>query len=167
MPRPALTAERLRELLHYDPETGVFVWLVSRNANRAPEGAEAGWLDDRGARMIEVDQRNYKAHRLAWLYVHGCWPKGVVDHRNTAPGDNRIDNLRDVTQFVNMQNRRAARKGSRSGLIGAHWRERDKNWRSSVYADGKVHRLGSFDTAEEAHAAYVAAKRRLHEGCTI
>jgi hypothetical protein len=167
-----LTAERLRELLNYDPETGVFTWRAARNSNRAPEGKIAGWIESpqkygKQRRSIEVDQRNYKAHRLAWLYMNGEWPKRVVDHINGDSLDNRIANLRDVSQLTNIQNERAGRRNSRSGLIGAHWVARDSTWSSHIKYAGRLLSLGRFETPEAAHAAYLEAKRRLHKGCTI
>jgi hypothetical protein len=163
-----VTAERLRELLNYNHETGVFTWLVTAGRRRA--GNEAGWLTNGHngiRRTIEVEQRNYKAHRLAWFYVNGKWPCGVIDHINGNPADNRIENLRDVTQKVNIQNEKVARKKTKSGLLGAHWIERDKKWAANIRVDGRTIRLGAFQSPEEAHYVYLEAKRRLHEGCTI
>lgn len=159
-----LTAERLRELLNYDPETGEFERRMSVS-NRAQAGAKAGCRDRGGYLLVRLDKRLFKAHRLAWLYVHGEWPKGDIDHINGVTSDNRISNLRDVTRRVNLQNKRVG--AGRSGLIGAHWFEHGQCWQSSIRADGKNIALGLFNTAEEAHAAYVAAKRKLHEGCTL
>jgi hypothetical protein len=164
-----LTAERLRELLHYDPETGVFTWRVT--SGKANNGAPAGWIGSsdgvRQVVLIGISHRNYKAHRLAWLHTYGAWPVGVIDHINGDPLDNRISNLRDTSQQVNSQNQRRARSDSKSGLLGAYWDERDRCWKSHIKADGRLKWLGRFDTPEEAHAAYLAAKRKLHEGCTI
>lgn len=168
MAKSDLTANRLRELLKYDSETGSFTWIVCRG--KANSSKNAGWIRKEtgphaARRVIEVDQQNHFAHRLAWLYVHGDWPIGVIDHINGNTLDNRIQNLRDVSQRINQQNRR--KTSSRSGLLGAHWRERDKKWSSAIVVGGKAIHLGIFETAETAHAAYVAAKRKLHEGCTI
>jgi hypothetical protein len=170
MAKADLSAERLRELLHYDPETGVFTWRISRR--KVQPGKVAGWVQSPGAphkprRCIEVDQRNYKAHRLAWLYQHGTWPDGVIDHKNGDSLDNRIGNLRDVSQKVNIQNERQGRRHSVSGLLGAHWDASRSAWSSSIRVNGLLRNLGRFSTAEEAHQAYIAAKRELHEGCTI
>jgi len=118
-----------------------------------------------GYRRVSVDSRRYLAHRCAWLYVHGEWPAGLIDHINTEKGDNRIANLRCVPEQLNHENIRKPKRNNQSGFLGvvAH----QGKWRASVTHKRRVHRVGMFDTPEEAHAAYVAAKRRLHEGCTI
>jgi hypothetical protein len=127
----------------------------------------AGWTARRGIRFIEIDQRNYKAHRLAWLYVHGVWPTGEIDHRNGDPRDNRIANLRDVTHAVNLQNLTKPRAGCKSGMLGAQWDASRQKWKASIRTQGASKHLGRFDTPEEAHEAYKNAKRKLHDGCTI
>lgn len=166
MAKADLTAERLRELLDYDPETGLLTYRVDRR-NGSKAGDVAGWTAQRGIRVIEVDQKNYKAHRLAWLHVNGSWPQGDIDHINGDPADNRLVNLRDVPHLLNLQNRRKPRSGSKAGILGAQWDAARGKWKSSIRAQGKVTHLGRFDTAEEAQQAYLHAKRRLHDGCTI
>lgn len=90
-----LTAERLRELLSYDPETGWFTWRVTRSSNgRADAGSRAGALRSDGYRHVTVDQHKYKEHRLAWLYMTGKWPEADLDHKNNTRDDNRFSNLR-------------------------------------------------------------------------
>lgn len=179
MSKSALTAERLRELLHYDPKTGVFVrkQMKSRYGTTAPNSRysmkAAGCLSSKhgpsaGYVKISVDGRRYFAHRLAWLYVYGAWPSGTVDHINGDRSDNRIENLRDVAHYVNIQNQRKVSVGNKySSLLGAHWSITRKKWRSSIMVKLCPIHLGWFDTDEEAHQAYLTAKRRLHEGCTI
>lgn len=159
-----LTAARLRELLSYDPDTGIFTWRKSGKGRNT--GVPAGCFDkSNGYVAIYIDyQKNY-AHRLAWLYANGCWPDGEIDHRDGVRTNNRLMNLRVVTRVVNMQNRRTANSVSASGLLGAY-RKRDR-WVSHLRVNGAIVRLGSFPTAEAAHAAYVAAKRLHHAGCTI
>lgn len=166
-----LSADRVREILNYDADTGVFTYKIDRR-NGSKAGDVAGWITKPVAghkprRVIEIDQMNYKAHRLAWLYVHGEWPIGVIDHRNGDALDNSIANLRDTTQTVNLQNRHAANSNSSSKLLGAYWNKGRNVWKSQIKAGGKLRFLGTFDTAEDAHMAYLSAKRRLHEGCTI
>ena len=116
--------------------------------------------------MICIDYRRYYAHRLAWFYVHGEWPK-VVDHWNGKRDDNRLENLRDANDSINAQNRREATPGNTSGLLGVSWNTRDKKWVAQIRIDGKNTQIGRFDDALEGHRAYVAAKRQQHEGCTI
>ena len=113
-----------------------------------------------------IDEREYSAHRLAWLYVHGAWPTGQIDHINGDRGDNRISNLRDVTPALNTQNqRRAARSNKSSGLLGVTANR--GRWLAQISIGGKSRNLGRYATPEEAHAVYVAAKRVLHAGCTL
>lgn len=97
-----LTHSRLCELLHYDPHTGVFRWAVDRARVRA--GDVAGCYDCNGYRTIRIDGYDYFAHRLAWFFVHASWPVAVIDHLNRRRYDNRLSNLRDVTQSENLRN---------------------------------------------------------------
>lgn len=165
-----LTAERLREVLDYDPETGVFTWRV-KLSNRALAGAVAGTLNQRwGYTYISIDSTLYRACRLAWMWMLGEWPNGNIDHLNGVRNDDRFVNLRDVSQSVNMQNIRGAHGNSHSGLLGAsmmHNRRGTKPWAARIVVDGRPRHLGYFSSGEEAHEAYIAAKRKLHEGCTI
>lgn len=162
----SITAERLREILSYDTESGVFVWKVSRGPLNA--GMKAGSVDTRGHLQICIDRRLYQAHRLAWLYVNGKWPNKHIDHINGDKTDNRIANLRDVTHAVNLQNqRRAPSSNKTSGLLGVSWKKANLRWCAQIQVNDKKMHLGLFDTAEAAHAAYVVAKRQLHEGCML
>lgn len=157
-----LTAQRLRDLLHYDPETGIFTHRCVAGPRNPGDLAGHAW---KGYWRVGVDYRTYTAHRLAWLYVTGNWPAAVIDHINGDGRDNRFCNLRDVSRQTNSENRRAAK--AKAGLLGAHFVAHAKLWRSMIATSGKRMHLGYFSTAEEAHSAYVAAKRRLHKGCTI
>ena len=163
------TAEKLRELLHYDPETGVFTRRVQTGGRYgAAVGTVAGTLIDAGYVMISVMSKQYRAHRLAWLYVTGEWPAGEVDHRDGVRANNAWKNLRDVPPTTNRQNQRRAMSNSKTGLLGASYSARDRRFVARIKdAAGKYRSLGGFDTAEQAHAAYVSAKRQLHAGCTI
>ncbi len=155
-----LTAERLRELLDYNQHTGEFVWRVSCRGTKA--GDIAGSSGNEGRRHITIGYARFKAHRLAWLYVHGVWPKGLIDHINGTPSDNRIDNLREATVSENQCNQKVAHSHNKTGLLGAHWREDKNKYRSRISIDGREVFLGYFDTAEDAHKAYVCAKNTLH-----
>lgn len=160
-----LTQARLRELLHYDPETGVFTRLVARKGPKAWVGCVAGSPDRKGYTSIVIDQERHAAHRLAWFYVHGSWPDGQIDHINGVKDDNRLANLRVVSNQVNGQNSRVARSSNRVGLLGVTpWKKR---FRASIYINGRSVYLGLFAEPEQAHAAYVEAKRQIHPGCTI
>ena len=120
-----LTQLRLKELLDYDPETGVFTWIKPRTG--VPLGAEAGSMTHDGYRRIVVDQQEYRAHRLAWLYVYGEMPSGVIDHINRVRDDNRISNLRDVTCRVNSHNH-GGYDTNRSGVTGVWWVKSNKRY---------------------------------------
>ena len=161
-----VTVEQLREMLHYEPETGELTWLVSPAAV-VRAGDRAGFTSGKGYRYVTLRGKPYPAHRVIWAHAHGELPQGNVDHINGDRQDNRLANLRDVPPKVNSQNRRAATKPD--ALLGVHGpRLRYRNpWSAKICVDGRSVHLGSFPTAEAAHEAYVAAKRRLHAGCTI
>lgn len=167
MAKADLTAQRLRELVTYDPDTGVFKRRVAtgfRGQHKA--GAILGSQNTKAGHLcMTVDAKRYLAHRLAWLYVRGSWPNGLIDHINGDSCDNRFENLREATYSRNSQNQRSAHIDSKSGLLGVHpYRNR---FVASIWHSGRSNHLGVFDTAEEAHASYIEAKRRLHPGCTI
>jgi len=163
-----LTAERLREMLQYDPDTGVFTWIVGSIRN--PAGSTAGTTRST-YQTISIQYVRHFAHRLAWLHYYGEWPKGNLDHIDHDTRNNRIHNLRDVSQAGNMQNQIRAMSHNLSGLLGVSKRVRGKRGTVTYYArikvGKKVRHLGCFACPHEAHAAYVEAKRRLHETCTI
>lgn len=159
-----LSADRLRELLHYDQSTGIFTWAKD-GARTIRAGNVAGYPKGRGYWMIHVDGRMHLSHRLAWLHVTGKWPTGQIDHINGDRGDNRIANLRDVPQSTNQQNQRRAHATSQSGVLGV---SKVGNWfKARIRENGQLKNLGKFGSAEDAHAAYLARKRQIHAGCTI
>ena len=155
LPRP-----RLQEILVYDPASGDFFWRVQRGSRSDLVGKPAGWLHRTGYRHIEIDGKHYAAHRLAWLYVYGDWPKAQIDHINRTKSDNRITNLRLANNRQNGANSKA--KPSFSGLKGAHWHSRDKKWFAHIWHNGKRVCLGHFPTANAAHDAYCAVAKKLH-----
>ena len=149
-----VTQDRLKNLLTYHPDTGGFTWRVTKG--RAKAGQSAGATDAYGYRVIRVDGVLYKAHRLAWLYAHGEWPSGVIDHVNRCPGDNRLKNLRAVTQSENSHN---SGRNSISGVPGVRWRKDRNRWCAQIRVGYKVHALGSFTSKEEA----VEARRKAEQ----
>lgn len=161
-----LDAARLRELVTYDPETGIFKRRV-RLGNNTPMDAPCGTPMKRGELQFSVDGKNYYAHRLAWLYMTGEWPRELIDHFDTNPGNNRWSNLREAGPTVNCQNRRKPSKANQSGFLGVSPCKSTGRWRAAICVDRKQKQLGRFDTPEQAHAAYLAAKRQLHEGNTL
>ena len=156
---PLITQARLKELVSYDPETGVMLCLT-RRAHRCPVGSIAGNPGTDGHLKAKFEGRMYLIHRLAWLYMTGDWPRHQIDHINGNPADNRWPNLRDVPQAINNQNQRKPQRINKTGFLGVVCR--DGRYTSKL---GK--HLGSFNTGEEAHAAYLKAKRANHPGCTI
>ena len=179
MAKTDLTAQIVRELLHYDPETGVFTWLPRRleffskemyakTWNTQFAGKEARGLSN-GYLSIRVLNRAYWSHRLAWLYMHGEWPLGFIDHINGDKHDNRIQNLRDVSRQTNAQNLRVAPKKCSNTPLGVFFNHRKivRRFSASIMVLGKTKHLGYFDTEVEAHNAYLNAKRQHHQGCTI
>lgn len=165
-PVTEVTLEQVKKLFSYDPDSGVFTRLIS-TSRCVKVGQVAGSMNGDGYLQVKIDGHRYTMHRLAWLYVNGEWPKGVIDHLNGHRADNRIANLRDTTQKVNAQNKHKARSDSASRLLGVYKEKRGRRYRSHIWIDGRLHVIGYFDTKEEAHAAYVETKRLKHEGCTI
>lgn len=174
-----LTAARLRELLHYDPESGVFTWthrpialfskaMYAKTWNTKFAGKRAQGISN-GYYSIRIENRAYWSHRLAWLYVHGNWPAGEIDHINGAKLDNRLCNLRDVSRTANQQNQRDRTGPNKTLPLGVCKLSRNlmRPYKASVGKDGVTRHLGYFATAAEAHDAYLNAKREMHEGCTI
>ena len=155
-----VTAEYLRDILDYSPETGLFTWRVAPNG-RIKIGQRAGSPDTGGHLQIRINKRFYRAHRLAWLYVHGEWPPEDIDHINSERADNRLCNLRPATRAQNCQNSRLYRSNT-SGFKGVVWHARGSKWSARIRANGRVHHLGRYTTAEAAHAAYVAAAVKYH-----
>jgi hypothetical protein len=163
MAKSDLTADFVRQTFDYDPTTGLLVRKTSSGGQRA--GAVVSCRDKHGYITVMIRGRNYMAHRLAWLHVYGTWPSRGLDHINGNRADNRICNLRDVCQSVNMQNQRKARSNNKCGLLGV-CRNRDR-WRATIKDGPRVRHLGTFDTPEQAHESYLIAKRALHIGGTL
>ena len=165
MAKVNLTAARLRELLSYDENTGIFIWQVS--TGRVKPGTVAG-NPNHGHVRLQIDGSEYWAHRLAWLYVYGVWPTQQIDHINGIRSDNRILNLRDVSHSANQQNQRRPQSDNKtSSYLKVSRRTRSNRWRATITVNGKQKDIGLFDTEIEAHEAYKVQKRILHPGCTI
>lgn len=166
MKRDVVTADHLREVLGYDPLTGLFTWRQSLRGPRSA-GRLAGCVDRKGYIVICIDGVSCMAHRLAFLYMTGEWPDALVDHVDGVKGNNRWANLRASDSVLNAQNRRKPRSGNTAGALGVSWHKRRRRFRAEITVSGRCHWLGWFKDREEAAAAYLSAKRRLHESCSI
>lgn len=156
-----LSAEALRSLLDYDPQTGHFTYRQRRGPRRA--GEIAGWLGAQGYWLIHIDGRDYLAHRLAFLHMTGATPEQMVDHRNGKRADNRWRNLRKASRAMNAHNqKKAARSNRSSGLLGVT--RKGGRWQAQIKVGMQQRYLGLHETPEAAHAAYLAAKREMHAG---
>jgi hypothetical protein len=151
-----LTVERLKEVLDYDENTGLFTWRVKHAHSRAIAGAK----DYYGYCVIRVDGVLYKAHRLAWLYTYGEWPVKAIDHKNQIKNDNRILNLREATQSENMHNTRL-RPNNKSGVSGVVWRSDRNKWNARIKVGYKNFNLGLYTDMNDAIQARKAAEKRL------
>ena len=165
MIKKELTQERLKEVLHYDHETGIFTRKI-KTASNTKIGDIAGGLTDQGYSTICIDYKGYRAHRLAWMYLYGYFPK-EIDHINGNRLDNRLCNLREVTRSENNQNHKKLRSNNTTGYVGVSQFKRDNNFLARIVVDGKIKSIGYFDTPEEASEAYLKEKRLLHPACTV
>lgn len=152
-----VTVSRVKAVLIYDPDTGIFRWIDAILHRKHPV---AGSLDTKGYRRIEIDNKIYKAHRLAWLYVTGSWPAAEIDHKNGLRDDNRFCNLREATRAENNANASRLRT-NRSGYKGVTAAYGGKRWTAKIWSNGSSKVLGVFDTKEGAHLAYCAAAKAL------
>lgn len=162
--RGPLTSSRLRELIHYDDESGAFTWRVFRGGRgRSVAGSRAGTLHKvSGYRRICVEREKHYEHRLAFLYMTDAWPQVEVDHRDGKRANNRWKNLRGCTVAENAQNKPATGRGA-SKLVGASRVKGECKWSAYITASRVRKFLGYFTTPEDAHAAYLTAKSTLHK----
>ncbi len=154
-----LTSDRLRTVLNYDSDSGIFTRIYCKKGP-SKVGDIAGAKHSAGYVNIRVDMRRYFAHRLAWMYVHDCWPDGHIDHINGIRNDNRISNLRDVSISTNLQNTTVAHRNNTSGLLGVSARQ--DGYEARISTNGSTKYLGRFETPQLAHEAYLSAKAVLH-----
>lgn len=165
-----LTIERLRAVLDYDPETGEFVWRTRpremfgtdnahRTWNTRYAGTRAG-VSTHGYRKIAIDDAKHYAHRLAWLWMYGQWPKELIDHINGVRDDNRIANLREAGKALNALNTRGVPVGA-TGMRGVT-RHRS-GYMAQINHEGRHFYLGLYKTAEAAGRAYEDAALRLRQ----
>lgn len=163
-----LSCALVRERFNYDPDTGLLTYsgrerehlYPSQRSKRA--GREAGWLDTTGHVNVKINNRGYLAHRVIWLHQTGEWPSGVIDHINGEKTDNRWCNLRLGSQSINIQNLRAAYRGSASGELGVSPSATPGKWMSNIRVNRHLIRLGTYESKEAASAAYLNAKILVH-----
>lgn len=151
------------EQIDYNPNTGELFW--NEKAQPKVRNKPITAKDAKGYIRIKVDGRMLLGHRVAWFKYYGKFPNGVVDHINGNPLDNRIENLRDIPQKINMQNQRSAMIDNATGMLGVS--KKGCRFRAQITVDQKKHYLGTFETPELAHTAYVEAKRKYHIGGTL
>lgn len=153
-----ITQTQLKELLHYDPQTGIFTWKVARGSKAA--GSLAG-TDNRGYLVTRLFRVGYANHRLAWLYMYGKFPELDIDHINRVKHDNRIVNLREATASQNQQNT-TAHRDSTTGVKGVSWSKRSRRYRAAISVGGKRTIIGYYGSISEAAIAYAKAADSLH-----
>lgn len=156
----SITQDELKELLHYDPETGMFTWKSHRGGT-AYKYSVAGRKNTQGYIAIRVKGCRYQAHRLVWLYVNGYLPKYQIDHINGDGSDNRLCNLREATHAENQQNV-SIRSDNTSGFPGVSWHKQAKKWRATIRIKRQKISLGLFSDAALAYEAYLKAKEQYH-----
>lgn len=154
-----ITPDNIRHVFDFCADAGGLFWRISP-IPKVKVGDRAGHHASNGYRNVVYRGKYYGEHRLIWLWVHGKWPDGEIDHINGARSDNKIENLRDVTVTQNNWNSRGKKSGG--GLKGAYRHKRSGMWHSQISQNKKIHYLGFFKTEEDAHAAYVQAATRLH-----
>lgn len=150
----SVTAERVRELLDYDLKSGQLTWRATGRGRRADR--IAGEIDRKGYRLVTIDYVRHYAHHLAWLHVHGQWPKDIVDHIDLDTSNNAIANLREASKAENCQNAKR-RRDNTTGFKGVSFHKQRGKFRATIQVDGKSRHLGLFAAPETAHAAYIAA----------
>ncbi|MCW3678793.1 HNH endonuclease [Burkholderia cenocepacia] len=154
-----ITIERLRELLAYEPATGILRWRVVRGAGRP--GRIAGSVNEIGRVIVRIDRKQFKAHILAWALYYGAWPSQEIDHRDRNPQNNKIRNLRLSTRSQNTCNQGLLARNT-TGFKGVSYHKRRRRYVARIALHGKPMHLGYFTTAKAAHAAYSAAAKELH-----
>lgn len=149
-----ITQSELKELITYDPETGIIKWINSGKGRRLKPTniSDCNYRKD-GYLTITIGKKAYLGHRIAWLYMTGKWPKYFIDHINGDPSDNSFLNLRDLSHQKNHFNRAPK---------GYSYNKQRGNYQARITVDGKNIHLGNYQTKDEAHAAYLIAKPKYH-----
>ena len=146
-PHKDLTQKELKRQLHYNPKTGIFKWIISKRGLSSKK--MCGWKREDGYMIIGVNYKRYYAHRLAWLYVYGEFPKKQIDHINRNKTDNRIENIRDASPSTNNKNK-PLQKNNKSGYKGIYWDTHRNKWVAQIKLNGKQKNLGGFKNIKNA-----------------
>ena len=150
-----ITVDYLREILNYNPDTGIFTWK-KRTTRSDLLGKTAGSPHSSGYISIAILNQKRLAHRLAWLYMTGKWPVNHIDHIDGDKTNNAFSNLRDVTRSENLHNVIKPKKNNKINLLGVSAHQ--GKWRMQIMINGARIRASGFDTPEQAHKAYLDAK---------
>lgn len=160
----SLSLDRLKSLLKYNPDDGLFTWIKkpAARSNRIKPGDIAGCRkNDSGYIVINIDGSSFRAHRLAWFYVHGYWPDGNIDHINNIKDDNRICNIREASDSENGWNTGKPSTNT-SGVKGVSWEKQTKKWLAQCWVSGKHYRVGRFSSFDAAVDAMAKFRERHH-----
>jgi hypothetical protein len=160
-----LTAEKVRNVLRYEPETGSLTWCKRVSKNVKPGDSIDPMRNHGNYVQVQIDKKLYYMHRLSWLHFYGTHPVGRIDHIDGDKTNNRIKNLRDVSVSINAQNQKKPMRNNKSGFLGVN--AVGNRFRAQINVGGVQQYLGTFPTPQDAHAVYLAEKRRSHVGCTI
>ena len=155
---PNLSQKLVKDLFNYDPATGVLV-RVKQTGSRALIG-DTPWKDAYGYLNIAIHGKKYKVHRIIWLWYYGYMPESIVEHKDRNPENNKIDNLREVSQSCNLKNTKV-RIDNTSGIKGVHLDSFTNKWRASISVNGVTKKLGRFQSFEEAVLHRYAAEQCL------
>ncbi|MFA7308089.1 MAG: HNH endonuclease [Hyphomicrobium sp.] len=175
---PEITADYVRSILDYDPETGVFTWkqrppeMFRDTAFRPKEntcdiwntrfsGKISGWPNGHGYIEFSILGKKCLAHRIAWLYMTGEWPKHQIDHVDCDRSNNTFSNLRKATHGENQRNC-GVKANNTSGHKGVRWHSHSGKWQACIRVEGERHHLGSFESIEDAAKAYECASSKFH-----
>jgi hypothetical protein len=157
----SLTHSQLLYFLEYEPVSGYFTWIRPQ-ARRMKKGMVAGCLDKSGYWHIQICGNTYLAHRLAWLYMTGLWPKHQIDHKDQNRSNNSYTNLREATSNENCRNAKLSIKNT-SGIKGVHWNAGMKKWQAYIYVGSKKIHVGTFDSIELANSAALRSRNDHHK----
>jgi len=160
-----ITQEELKSVLKYDQETGRFTWLVPRRSGSIKAGTEAGSVTNQGYVHVQIGRMRYLAHRLAWLYTYGFFPENSIDHINRKRDDNRLENLREVSNSCNIRNSKS-RINNTSGVRGVCWDKASQRWQADIKVNGKKIGLGRNECFVEVVAHRLAGEQAVEwAGC--